>query len=33
MIPIPKNEVFGQFLEFGAWDRLQVAYYDYTKWS
>ena len=33
MIQIAKNEVFGHFLELGASDRLQIAYYDYTKWS
>ena len=33
MIQIAKNEVFGHFLELGASDWLQIAYYDYTKWS
>ena len=33
MIQIPKNEVFGHFLELGASDWLQIAYYNYTKWS
>ena len=33
MIQIAKNEVFDHFLELGALDRLQIAYYDYTKWS
>ena len=33
MIQIAKNEVFGHFLELGASDRLQIAYYDCTKWS
>ena len=32
MIQRAKNEVFGHFLEFGASDRLQIAYSDYTKW-
>ena len=30
-IQIAKNEVFGHFLELGASDRLQIAYFDYTK--
>ena len=33
MIQIAKNEVFDHFPELGALDRLQIAYYDYTKWS
>ena len=33
MIQIAKNEVFGHFLEFGASDRLDIAYCDRTKWS
>ena len=33
MIQIAKNEVFGHFLELGASDRLQIAYFDYTKRS
>ena len=33
MIQRAKNEVFGHFLELGASDRLQIAYYDCTKWS
>ena len=33
MIQIAKNEVFSHFLEFWASDRLQIAYFDYTKWS
>ena len=33
MIQTAKNEVFGHFLELGVSDRLQIAYYDYTKWS
>ena len=33
MIQIAKNEVFDHFLEFGASDRLQIAYFDSTKWS
>ena len=32
MIQIAKNKVFGHFLEFGASDRLQIAYFDNTKW-
>ena len=33
IIQIAKNEVFGHFLELGASDRLQIAYFDYAKWS
>ena len=31
MIQIAEHEVFGHFLELGASDRLQIAYYDCTK--
>ena len=27
-----ENEVFGHFLEFGVSDRLDIAYFDRTKW-
>ena len=33
MIQIAKNEVSGRFLDFGASDWLDIAYYDRTKWS
>ena len=33
MIQISKNEVLGHFLEFGASDELDIAYFDRTKWS
>ena len=33
MIQGAKKVVFGHFLELRASDRLQTAYYDYTKWS
>ena len=33
MIQRAKNEVFGHLLEFSAWDRLQIAYFDSTKLS
>ena len=32
MIQRAKKEVFGHFLEFGLLDRLDIAYYDSTKW-
>ena len=32
MIQIAENEVFGPFLEFGASDCLDIAYFDGTKW-
>ena len=32
MIQIAKNEVFGHFLEFGASDWLDIAYYDRLNW-
>ena len=32
MIQMAENEVFGHFLEFGRLDRLQIAYFDRTKW-
>ena len=28
-----KNEVFGHFLQFGTSDRLDIAYFECTKWS
>ena len=33
MIQRAKNEVFGHFLEFCALDRLENAYFGFTKWS
>ena len=33
MIQIVKNEVFGHFLKLGSSDRLQISYFEYTKWS
>ena len=32
MIQIAKNQVFGHFLEFGALDWLDIAYFDRTNW-
>ena len=32
MIQIPKNEVFGHFLEFGTLDLLDIAYFDRATW-
>ena len=32
MIQIAKNEVFCHLLELDASNRLQIAYFDYTKW-
>ena len=31
MIQRAKNEVYSHFLEFGASDRLAIAYFDFTK--
>ena len=33
MIQIAKKQVFGHFLEFGASDRLDIAYFDRIKRS
>ena len=33
MIQRAKIEVFGHFLEFGLLDRLDIAYFDSTKYS
>ena len=32
MIQTAKNEAFGHFLEFGAFDLLDIAYSNRTKW-
>ena len=32
MIQIAENEVFGPFLEFGASEQLDIAYFNRTKW-
>ena len=32
MIQSAKNEVFGDYLEFGLVDWLDIAYYDNSKW-
>ena len=31
MIQRAKNEVLGNFYDFGTWDQLQIAYSDYTE--
>jgi hypothetical protein len=32
MIQIAKTEVFGHFLQFEAWDCVDIAYFHRTEW-